>query len=223
MTTQSNKSVLEILYEELLSKGNNIAKLSKLVRGRQRYSAKHKREMRKLAVGVKDAVDAFLDEIARREDIPVKGANNAEAIVDGYLNRLKHEREAAETELKKQLQILQPIVMGRSYKGKAEDLVAVPITMKPIMHQSLNGRWSWRTIVPGHSDFRHINVRNFHSAVQDQQTGQMYAMVNKFWVTAQPVFSEYCNSVPHDEQLTLDLSNEDANMQADFEAEIPFG
>jgi hypothetical protein len=81
---------------------------------------------------------------------------------------------------------------GKAFHGVPTDTVAVPVLYEPILYESKNGRWSWRTKVYVDPDFRHINVGNFYAKGYDSQ-GTWYALVDKAWKTEQPLFKDYCN------------------------------
>lgn len=83
---------------------------------------------------------------------------------------------------------------GKAYRGDPDgnDTIMVAVTMRPYLYASKRGTWSWRTMVAGFTDYRHINVANLHSVLRDSD-GQYFVKVDQTWETDQPVFAALCN------------------------------
>lgn len=85
------------------------------------------------------------------------------------------------------------LVKGHAFKGEPDDIIAVPVAMNPVLHRSNDDKWSWRTKVHGHDDYRHINVSNLHSIWRLNDSNIHYVLIDAKWKTTQPVFKDWCN------------------------------
>jgi hypothetical protein len=81
---------------------------------------------------------------------------------------------------------------GSAFKGDPTNVVSVPVVMKPVLHTSKAGRWSWQTKVSADPGFRYINVSNLYGVAKDVHNN-WHVIVDRTWKTNQPVFADVCN------------------------------
>lgn len=244
---------MEELFAKLTSAIDDVLSTRVRIKGRHRFTTSDKRVLRGEFLKLREAADAAISELDKRDKKErvkkefVKAQEELFQTPDEETKRLIEKVTALLNEKIADSTICMPLAtvstpvanhesvlcFGRGWRGDPGELVKVPVTMVPVMHQSLGGKWSWRTTVAGHTDFRHINVSNFHSAVR-QNDGTLYVYVNSTWRTDQPVFKDYCNRDPILRNIAAtrggtwmdnsfrpdDPTNEDIDIMAEFNADV---
>lgn len=211
------KHIPQLLIEQIVDSAAGIAKtLLPIVYERQRLNNDINSKIIDVLTKHRDIVNEAISNSQRRlksnSDDDSKETTNLDATTNKYTSAeldafIENTRQALEPFMagpassapkhednspKTTFPVYFTVDVGRAFAGDEYNTVVVPVTSKPYLHQSQEGKWSWRTTVAGHSDYRHINVSNYAATLADQN-GNYYAKVDKTWKTDQVVFKDYCN------------------------------